>query len=211
MRYFTASLGLSAVALFGTALLVFASLNPDFHYVEDYVSKLGAQGQPHALWWNLIGFLLVGAILTMFGWAYGQVLQDRLTGVLLAMFGVGFTITALPTDMGDAASALSKAHTVAICLALAAWLFGLARMAHMASLGRFVYCAANTAAILAVVPIVGYGLRLWSMPVTHRLVFAVVFGWIVLTSFRLLWGDADVPDSADQCDALEDRSRAFGQ
>ena len=42
------------------------------------------------------------------------------------------------------------------------------------------------AAALTVLPIVGFGLELWSMPVTHRLVFAIVFGWIALASFRLM-------------------------
>lgn len=47
-------LGICAVGLFGFALVVFSILNPDFNPLHDYVSKLGAIGQPYALWWNLI-------------------------------------------------------------------------------------------------------------------------------------------------------------
>lgn len=193
MRYITAAIGLSSVALFCIALIVFGSLNGDFDYLEDYISKLGAEGQPYAVGWNLVGFFSVGILLTLFGWTYGHVLHDRFVGLLLSLFGVGFAVTATPTNIGDPASTLSKAHTVAICLAVAAWLFGLARMAHLASLGRSVYYSANTAAFFAVVPIAGHGLGWWSMPVTHRLVFLTIFAWVTYTSFRLLLDEDYVP------------------
>ncbi len=84
---------------------------------------------------------------------------------------------------------VSKAHVVAICLALAAWLLALARMAHLPSLGKSVHYSANIAATLLVLPILGQGVQLWAMPVTHRLVFAVVFGWMAITCWKLLRGD----------------------
>jgi hypothetical protein len=187
MHKTTATLGLSAVLIFGITLVVIASLTPEFHFLEDYVSELGAQGQPYALWWNLIGFLLVGMLLAAFGYSYGQVVNDRLVGICLALFGVGFAFTALPIDLGDSASSLSKAHVVAICLGLTGWMFGLARMAQQKTLGKSVRYSANIAASLVVLPMFGFVTGLWSMPLTHRLVFAVVFGWVAFTSFRLLW------------------------
>jgi hypothetical protein len=121
-----------------------------------------------------------------FGLVYGHVLQDRLLSVLLALFGAGFAAAGVPVELGDEGAPLSKAHVVAICLGLAAWLFGLARMAHLRSLGNAVHSSANLAATLLVLPIVGHGMQLWPMPVTHRLVFLVVFGWLAITSARLL-------------------------
>lgn len=47
---------------------------------------------------------------------------------------------------------------------------------------------ANSKAILLAPPIVGDLVGFWSMPVTHRLVFSVVFGWVVPTSIRLMRG-----------------------
>ena len=186
MHRLAAILGLSAVGLFGLALAVFSALNPDFDLLLDYVSKLGAVGEPYALWWNLLGFVAVGALLTGFGLTYGYILQDRLVGVLLSLFGVGFAATGIPINMGDESSPVSKAHVVAICLGFASWLFGLARAAYLPSIGRSARFAANTAATLIILPIVGQIAQLWSMPVTHRLVFAVVFGWMTVTSVRLL-------------------------
>ncbi|MCW5965807.1 MAG: DUF998 domain-containing protein [Bryobacterales bacterium] len=190
MHRLAATLGISAVGLFGIALVVFSGLNPGFDPLDDYVSKLGALGQPHAMWWNVIGFVAVGALLAGFGLAYGRILHDRFVGVLLALFGIGFGAAGIPLDLGDGNSPLAKAHVVAICLGLAAWLFGLARMAHLTSLGNATRSSANIAAGLLVLPILGQGAQWWSMPVTHRLVFLVVFGWVAITSIRLLRGVA---------------------
>lgn len=182
-----ATLGITTVLIFGITLVIIASLTPKFNFFEDYVSELGAQGQPYAIWWNLIGFLLVGMLLTAFGWTYGKVINDRWVGNCLALFGVGFAFTALPIDLGDSESTLSTAHVVAICLGLAGWMFGLARMAQLKTVEKSVRYASNIAAVLVVLPMFGFVAGLLSMPVTHRLVFAVVFGWVAFTSFRLLW------------------------
>ncbi len=123
MNKITAYFGISSVVIFGTALVIIASLTPDFNYLEDFVSKLGASGQPYAIWWNLIGFLLVGILLAVFGFLYGKVINDRWVGICLALFGIGFATTALPIDLDDSESTLSTAHVVAICLGLAGWCF----------------------------------------------------------------------------------------
>jgi len=183
-------MGITTVGLLCTALVVFSWLNPGFGLIEDYVSKLGAKGQPFAVLWNLVGFVSVGLLFAAFGWAYGRIVEDRLVGFLFSLFGFGFALTGVPVDLTDSESPLSKAHTVAICLALAAWLFGLARLAGSALLERREKSTANIAAILLVLPMVGYGVGFWSMPMTHRMVFSVVFGWVVLTSVRLLREDA---------------------
>ncbi|MEM9182272.1 MAG: DUF998 domain-containing protein [Pseudomonadota bacterium] len=182
----TALLGLAGVGAFASALLLFSFLNPNFHPTQDYVSKLGALGQPFAVWWNVVGFGLVGLMLAAFGWVYGKLVRDRLIGFLLALFGLGFAATAIPIDLGSADAAVSKAHVVAICLGLAGWCFGLARLASLTALSKSVRRSAKLAATLVVAPMVGQALELWPMPVTHRLVFAVVFGWFALTSITLL-------------------------
>ena len=190
LRQVTAYLGFASIGLFCGAVALFAWLNPGFGLVQDYVSKLGARGQPFALWWNLVGFASVGLLFAAFGWAYGRILEDRLAGILFTLFGVGYAVTSVPTDLADAASPLSKAHTVTICLALACWLFGLARLGGCTTLRKTERHIANSTAVLLVLPILGFLLGLWSMPVTHRLVFCVVFSWVVVTSVRLLREDA---------------------
>lgn len=182
----TACLGIAAIGLFCAALVIFSALNPQFSLTEDYVSKLGAVGQPYALGWNLVGFLAVGVMLTGFGWAYGRIIDDLLVGVLFTLFGLGFATTGVPTDMTDPRLPISIVHVLAICLGLAAWLFGLARLAGLRSLAKTERTIANVTAVLLVTPMIGFVLGLWSMPVTHRLVFLVVFAWVIVTSFRML-------------------------
>ena len=184
----TGILGLLAVGIFFIVLIIFASLNPDFNYLEDYVSKLGAKKQPNATWFNIIGFLLTGLLLIGFGISYGKLINDRLVGIFLAVFGVGFSFTSIPFDLEFADSSVSKAHTVAITLGLASWLFGLARISYNKLLKKSVRFTANTAAILLVSSMIGNVIGLWSMPVTHRLVFGVVFGYTAFISIKLLFG-----------------------
>jgi len=81
---------------------------------------------------------------------------------------------------------ISKAHIVSICLALAFWLFGLARISQNDLNRNRIRLRADITAILIVISIVGFTLKLWSMPMTHRLVFILVFGWTTITSFDLL-------------------------
>jgi len=80
---------------------------------------------------------------------------------------------------------------------LAAWMFGLARLAQFKSLEKSVRYSANIAAKLVVLPMFGFVAGLWSMPVTHRLIFAVVFGWIGFTSFSLLTDRGNNQDSIE--------------
>ncbi len=186
MRNLAAFAGLSAVILFVAALLVFATLDAEFQVLDDYVSELGAKGKPFGLWFNLVGFLSVGLLLAVFGFAYGRILDDRVFGVLLVVFGLGFAMTAIPIEEHDGASGLSRAHILAITLGLAAWMFALARMAHITTVDAQVRRAANFAAGLFLLPMAGQLLQAWQMPLTHRLVFTVVFGWFLWTSVQLL-------------------------
>jgi len=180
------SLGLLSVVVLLVALAIFGSVNREFSFFNDFISKLGAKGEPHAIWWNLIGFIVVGLLLFLFGLLYGILLNDRLLAVLLSFFGIGFALTAIPMDMQVSNSPVSKAHIVVVCLGLAFWLFGLARLGYNRRLEKRIRKRANITALILVVSMIGFVLDLWSMPITHRLVFGIVFGWTAITSLELL-------------------------
>ncbi len=182
----TGILGLSAVVVLATALIIFGFLNNEFSFYHDFISKLGALGAQNALGWNLIGFALVGFLLFGFGLTYGLLLKDKLLAILLSLFGIGFALTSIPMDMQQSTSPVSKAHIVVICLGLAFWLFGLSRMGYNQRLDKKIRNRANMTSILLVTAMVGFVLGLWSMPTTHRLVFGVVFGWTTITSLELI-------------------------
>jgi hypothetical membrane protein len=179
-------LGLLSVLILIIALLIFGFANSEFSFVNDFISKLGAKGEPNALWFNLFGFIIVGILLFLFGLTYGNLLNDKILSILLSLFGLGFAFTAIPIDMELSRTPVSKAHIVAICLGLAFWLFGLSRLGYNKQLKRKVKIRANLTAVILVLSMMGFVLGLWSMPITHRLVFGIVFSWTALTSIELI-------------------------
>lgn len=180
------SLGILSVLILIISLIVFGAANDEFSYLNDFISKLGAKGEPNALWFNLTGFVVVGLLFFSFGLLYGVLLNDKLLAILLSLFGIGFAFTAIPMDMQVSNSPVSKAHIVAICLGLAFWLFGLSRLGYNPLLEKRVRKRANITAFVLVISMVGFVLGLWSMPITHRLVFGIVFGWTAITSLELI-------------------------
>lgn len=92
-------IGLLGVILFTFSFVIFGNLNTEFNFIDDFVSKLGARGELNAIWWNVIGFGFVGITLFGFGIYYRKILNDKLAGLLLALFGVGFACTSVPIDM----------------------------------------------------------------------------------------------------------------
>lgn len=179
-------LGLLSVLILITALLIFGFSNSEFSIVNDFISKLGAKGEPYALWFNLFGFITVGILLFVFGLTYGNLLNDKILSILLSLFGLGFAFTAIPIDMELSRTPVSKIHIVAICLGLASWLFGLSRLGYNKQLKRKVRIRANLTAVILVLSMMGFVFGLWSMPITHRLVFGIVFSWTAMTSIELI-------------------------
>ena len=155
-------LGLLSVLILIIALLIFGFANSEFSFVNDFISKLGAKGEPNALWFNLFGFIIVGILLFLFGLTYGNLLNDKILSILLSLFGLGFAFTAIPIDMELSRTPVSKAHIVAICLGLAFWLFGLSRLGYNKQLKRKVKIRANLTAVILVLSMMGFVLGLWS-------------------------------------------------
>lgn len=189
-RKLTALFGLTSVLLFAISFSFFSLLNSEFDILCDHISKLGSQGEPYAIYWNFIGFGAVGISLAAFGWFFGLAAEDRILGVCFVASGIGFAMAAAPADFANSASPLSKAHYVAICVSLAGWCIGLARLMQASSTDRFSRTVANYAVVLAILPILGISAGVSAEPVAHRLVLAVAFGWVALNSIQLLTSQA---------------------
>ena len=96
--------GIAAVVVFWTALFGFAAAYPGYSHSHKAISELGAFGAPHALAWNLIGFITPGLLLAICGAGLGRAIDvsGRATAVywLLVMSGVGFAGTGvIPAEM----------------------------------------------------------------------------------------------------------------
>lgn len=191
----TASLGFATVGVFLIAFGVFAWLNPQFNFLNDFVSKLGAVGEPLAVIWNVVGFGVVGFLFAAFGVSLGITLRDRLAGICLVIAGLGFALAATPTELSAAASPLSRVHYASVCLALAGWCFALARLGYVNWNDPWMQPTANAAALLALAPMIGVAGRVSSEPIAHRLVLIVALSWLTLVSVRLWVTPSGSPSS----------------
>ena len=176
------ALGFATVILFCVALFAIGLLTPSFNFLTDYISLLGASGQPLSMIWNVVGFGFTGTLFGMFGWTIGCVVGDRIMGGCLVLMGLGFVFAAAPTDFANAESPLSKIHFASICIALAGWCFALARIGQNEQLDRTLRTSSKLALVLAIAPFIGLAGIVLPEPTTHRLVLAVIFGWTLFLS-----------------------------
>ncbi|MEM9410629.1 MAG: DUF998 domain-containing protein, partial [Planctomycetota bacterium] len=136
LKFFTAICGLLSVAVFVIAFMLLGFLHSDFNFFDDYISKLGGIDEPNALFWNIFGFGAVGVFLATFGWLFGLCRDDRILGACLMVAGAGFALAAIPTDFADPKSPLSTAHFMSICISLAGFCVGMARLTSSKSTDR---------------------------------------------------------------------------
>lgn len=185
-RTFAAISGLTAVAIFVTMFLLCALITPAFDLINDYVSKLGAIGQPYAALWNIVGFGIVGMLLAVFGLSLGVFLEDKILGACFIVAGIGFSMGGIPTDFSVSESTFSKVHFVAICIAMAGWCFSLARLNQAHLRDSFIASSAKYLAAVTLLPFLCTAVGLTTEPVAHRLMLMVVFSWVSLISIRLI-------------------------
>jgi hypothetical membrane protein len=183
-RITTGWLGLAATLLFAAALLFFPAAHPGYEHGTKAVSELGATGAPNALAWNLIGFLLPGLLLALFGLGVGSAVQDRRTGVYLALSGIAFAATAVPADMENLQSPFSLAHTAASLMVFLLWLPASMRLIRQPApelrrVTTFFLGFALAAAAIRFTPLLLPG---WG----QRLSFLAYFGWVGAVSSLML-------------------------
>ena len=176
------TLGLSAVGLFAASFTLFSTLTEGFDPLNDVVSLLGARDQPLGLWWNIFGFMLVGVLIAGFGYRFGQAVKDRLTGVLLLLFGVTFMAIALPITSTGTNETQTAVHFVIVCLSMAFWCGALARLASLpAFTGRLKHISYGCCA-LVIAACACHGADLLTIAHFQRLFFGGIFLWIALIS-----------------------------
>ncbi len=185
--------GLLAVGTFAASFLTFASLTPDFDWLNDYISMLGARGAPYATAWNISGFVIPGLLLAIFGATLGLSLKDRISGACLVVAGLGFAVAAAPTDPMDANATLSKAHFASICISLAGWCGTLARVSSMDRIDVRIRYWTSRASLLVFLPVMLVAAELVSPPLAHRLILLIIFGWI--SAVALLQSDKALTES----------------
>jgi hypothetical membrane protein len=124
--------GALAAALFWIALVAFGAVRTDYSQLTRAVSELGAVGAPHALAWNVLGFMAPGLLLAACGVAIATEADER-RGVLrwlLAGSGIAFAGTGVfPAVMRYGSPQMQApstvGHVVMLLLSSICWLLAI--------------------------------------------------------------------------------------
>jgi hypothetical membrane protein len=177
-----------APALFAGAILIFAVARSDYSHFTNAVSELGARGAPNALAWNLIGFIAVGLLITVFSWGLFKGTSSWTALVFVGLSGLGFAGTGFfPADMADLATPSSQLHILMSLISFAAFV-----------LGAFVLCwrllnlpgwrgVAVGSGIFGLLALMTMPLREMAVPpgLSQRVSFLIYLAWIELLAVAL--------------------------
>jgi hypothetical membrane protein len=185
-----------ATAVFWPALFVFAAIYPGYSHLHRAVSGLGAFGAPHALAWNIIGFIVPGLLLAVCGGSVALAIEGRRSVLfwLLVISGLGFAGAGIfPAEMRNGIPVMQSpwtaGHVLMISLSGFPWMiaaFVLVGRVRRNDRWRRLLPVTLT---LAVVALLGLALNVLagSIPMladvpglAQRLAFAVYFGWFLV-------------------------------
>ncbi len=113
--------GALAAVLYSLFLTIFSLLTPKYSNFTNAVSELGIVGAPYARMWNILGFVLVGLLITAFAWALYLDLHRSMGGIvvpaLVAISGIGWIGAGLfPAEAGFAPSLRTTLHFTMVAI-----------------------------------------------------------------------------------------------
>jgi branched-subunit amino acid transport protein len=186
----TLAVAVAAAALFALALLLANVGVPEYSHRVHPVALRGTAGLPWAFAFNLLAFVLPGALLAWVGQRLRNGAGDagwlaRIGLVLAQLSAVAFAAQGLlPLDPSDTDSTASRLHVLAWML----WWIAFVPAAVLLAAGarRGAGFALGSVAIGALLPIIAVlaPIGLW-VGLAQRLAFALWFGWWLLAAWRL--------------------------
>lgn len=128
-------LGIGAWVLFWSASVVLGAFRPSYSHVANTISELGAIGTPYATAWNVLGFIIPGALLAIVGAAIARAanttpsLSRTLATALLVLSGLaiagqGVMPAEMANGVADVTSASTRGHFISSLVSGAAWAVG---------------------------------------------------------------------------------------
>ena len=183
-------LAIAAGGCFAVALLLANVGVPEYSHRVHPVALRGTAGLPWAFGFNLLAFVLPGALLALAAQRLRGALGDagwlaRIGLVLVQLSAVAFAAQGLlPLDPSDTDSTASRLHVLAWMLWWIAFVPGAMLLAVGARRGAGF--ALGSVAIGALVPVIAVlaPIGLW-VGIAQRLAFALWFGWWLLAAWRL--------------------------
>ena len=193
-------LSVLAATVFWTALVAFGMLRADYSQLTKAVSELGAVGAPHALAWNVLGFIAPGLLLAACGVAIATVVDERggvlrwlLTGSGVAFAGTGVFPAVMQHGSPVMQAPSTVGHVVMLLLSSVLWLAAIGVLLRKITRGPRLRRLLTPFAIVTVIALAGLAANVLHdaiPPLEHRpglaqrLGFAGYFLWFVSLS---LW------------------------
>jgi len=192
----------AAAVVFWPALFAFAAMYPGYSHYTRAISGLGAFGAPHALAWNVIGFVVPGLLLAWCGGGVALAIQDRRRSLfwLLVISGLAFAGAGVfPAEMRNGVpvmqSGWTAAHVVIISASGLPWVVGaLLLIGRVRRSQRWRHLTVATIG-LAILAVAGLGTNIvsGSIPVladapglAQRIAFGAYFAWFLFTGSLFL-------------------------
>jgi hypothetical membrane protein len=192
-RSILAVCGILAPIIFLVAILGFAAVRPDYSHATNAVSELGVVGAPNGLAWNLIGFILVGGLITCFAAGLHQgihpVERSKVGPILIGLSGLGFAAAGIfPADMENLSSFSTTMHIVTSTISFFAFIPGTFFMARRMMHDPAWRAMAVVSIVLGLLAIGTMGLRASDVPpgLSQRASFGVYLLWVEIMAIRLL-------------------------
>lgn len=198
---------IAAAIVFWPALFVFAAIYPGYSHLHRAVSELGAFGAPHAVAWNIIGFIVPGLLLAVCGGSVALAIDGRrsLLFWLLVISGLGFAGAGVfPAEMRNGIpqmqSPWTAGHVSMISLSGFLWVIAAFLLASRVRRSARWRRLLPISLALAVAAVFGLGLNVFggSIPMladapglVQRLAFAVYFGWFLVVGTLFLANTRD--------------------
>ena len=182
---------IAAMVLFVAAVAGFGAALEGYSQARHPVGLLGASGVPHALAFNVLGFVLPGLLAAFVAWRLRVSMGDnapwvaRIGAWMALLSAIAFVAQGLlPLDPGDLESDASRAHATAwtlwwVALLPATLLLALGLRGESESRARVL---ASVVAAVVVVALAMLPLDLLAPAFAQRVVFATWLAWTVVAA-----------------------------
>lgn len=192
--------GLLAMILplwFAASYFLVSSLRNDYRHFNMAISELGSIDAPNALLWNLLGYIIPGAVIVYLGWASLKILPESklrlvvagailMSGLMLLLSGV------LPGDFENRTSTTIVLHTLSAILSYIFFLIGgFSLISISAKSAEFQGLHYPLLAVLILSIITGF-IRYGDLPgLGQRITFLCFFLWIAMYGWAVFRSSQD--------------------
>jgi hypothetical membrane protein len=188
-----AVIGFLAPSLFLTTYLVMSNLRPEYSFMTKAISELGSVDAPNKWVWNVLGYILPGTFIAVYGFGLHKNSVPKMTSKLpfIGIFfsGIFMAISGIfPGDFDDKQSLTMLLHTVGSFGSYLFFLIGAFTFPNQMKKIDYWKDAVKPTLICTWMTII-FGSWVFVFPnypaVGQRIVFLFYFLWIVITAYKL--------------------------